>query len=209
MAGSVGRLASPGWLPAAFAVLALLSLGAACSLDYGAALGEDLDERMPDTVIFNFVHTVVENGSPRFRLSAERAEAFRAARTLKLTGVSFIEYELAEPGPNGSRSVSVPVVAAEGQADSAVFNTETESAELVGNVRVKSAQDGVTVTSAFISWDGEARLLEGGSESVTTLEDEDGSRVSGAGFQADAARRSFGFTERTTGNYSLPAKEAE
>ncbi|MFH2113897.1 MAG: LPS export ABC transporter periplasmic protein LptC [Spirochaetota bacterium] len=191
------------------AVLVFLSLVSACSLDYGALLGEDLDERMPDTVIFNFVHTIVENGSPRFRLSAERAEAFRSTRTLKLVGVGFVEYERVAPRPDGSRSIAIPVIAAEGRADSAVFNTETENADLMGNVRVRSASDGVTVTSAFIHWDGEARLLEGGSESVTTIQDDDGSRVSGAGFKADAARRSFEFTERTTGSYSLPAKEAE
>ena len=191
------------------AVLVFLSLSSACSLDYGVTLGEDLDERIPDTVIFNFVHTIVENGSPRFRLSAERAESFRSTRTLKLAGVSFVEYERVAPGSNGSRSFAVPVVAAEGRADSAVFNTETESADLTGKVSVRSARDGLTVTSAFISWDGEARLLEGGSESVTTIQDDDGSRVSGAGFKADAARRSFGFTERATGYYSLPAKEAE
>jgi hypothetical protein len=181
----------------------------ACSLDYGAALGEDLDERMPDTVIFDFVHTIVENGSPRFRLSAHRAEAFRATRTLKLVGVGFVEYERAEPGLNGSRSLAVPVVVAEGRADSAVFNTATESADLTGNVRVRSTKDGITVTSAFVRWDGEARLLEGPSESVTTIQDDDGSRVSGAGFRADAVRRSFGFTERATGYYSLPAKGVE
>jgi LPS export ABC transporter protein LptC len=180
-----------------------------CSLDYGAALGEDLDERIPDTVIFNFVHTIVENGSPRFRLSAQRAEAFRSARTLKLVGVVFVEYDPVVPMPNGGRSMAVPVVAAEGRADSAVFNTETESADLTGNVRVRSARDGVAVSSAFIRWDGEARLLEGPSESVTTIQDDDGSRVSGAGFKADAARRSFEFTERATGSYSLPAKDGE
>lgn len=189
--------------------LASLFLAISCSLDYGVALGEDLDERIPDTVIFNFVHTIVENGSPRFRISAERAEAFRSARTLRLAGVSFVEYEPAAPRPNGDRSLSVPAVAAEGRADLAVFNTETESAELTGNVRVRSSKDGLAVTSAFIRWDGEARLLEGPSESVTTIEDDDGSRVSGAGFKADAARRSFEFSERATGYYSLPAKEAE
>ena len=187
----------------------VLILVSACSLDYGVVMGDGLEERIPDTVIFNFVHTVVENGNPRFRLSAQRAESFRSTRTLKLVGVEFVEYERTALASNGSRIVAVPVIVAEGSADSAVFNTETESAELTGNVRVRSARDGVTVTSAFISWDGEARLLEGGSESVTTIQDDDGSRVSGAGFKADANRRSFGFTERMNGYYSLPAREAE
>lgn len=190
-------------------VPAFLFLVSACSLDYGVALGEDLDERIPDTVVFNFVHTIVENGSPRFRLSAQRAEAFRSDHTLKLTGVRFTEYAKAELEPGGSRSVAAPVLVAEGSADWAVFNTETESAVLTGTVRVRSASDGITVTSAFISWDGEARLLESGSESITTIQDDEGSRVSGAGFKADAARRSFGFTERTTGYYSMPSGEAE
>jgi len=63
-----------------------------CSLDYGAALADDLAEDIPDTVVFDFAHTVVENGSPRFRLEADRGESFQAKKMMKLTGIRFTEY---------------------------------------------------------------------------------------------------------------------
>lgn len=166
---------------------------AACSLDYGEAMAEDLAEDVPDTVVLGFSHTVVENGSPRFRLEAERGESYQAQKKMKLIGVRFIEYAA------GSRDVS-----AEGSADSALFFTDTESAQLSGSVRFHSSQDGVTVESGYLEWDGQARLLRSRAETLTSLSDDDGSSLSGAGFNADAARRSFSFGNRADGRFVTP-----
>ncbi len=166
---------------------------AGCSLDYGAAMAEDLAEDVPDTVVIGFSHTVVENGSPRFRLEAERGESYQVQKKMKLTGVSFTEYE------PGTRNIS-----AQGSADSAVFFTDTESAELTGSVRFHSSQDGVTVESGYLEWDGQARLLRSRAETMTSLRDDDGSSLSGAGFSADANRRSFTFGNRADGRYMAP-----
>ncbi len=58
------------------------------------------------------------------------------------------------------------------------------------------------VESGYLEWDGEARVLRSRSDTVTTLLDDDGSRLSGAGFEADAARRSFSFRSGAEGRYS-------
>jgi len=166
---------------------------AGCSLDYGAAMADDLAEDIPDTVVLGFTHTVVENGSPRFRLEAERGESYQAQQKMKLTGVSFTEYV------PGSKNIS-----AQGSADSAVFYTDTESAELSGSVRLHSSQGGVTVESGYLSWDGQARQLRSRAETLTSLSDDDGSSLSGAGFSADANRRSFTFGNRADGRYAAP-----
>ena len=175
------------------AVLAVLS---GCSLDYGAAMAEDLAADVPDTVVVGFSHTVVEDGSPRFRLEAERGESYQAQKKMKLTGVRFVEY-----ASGGSEAT------AEGRADSAVFYTDTESAELSGSVRFRSATDGVTVESGYLEWDGEARLLSSRAETVTTMSDDDGTSLSGSGFGADAARRSFSFGNRADGRFAAPADD--
>ncbi len=180
-------------LAAAFCAAAL----AGCSLDYGTALAEDLGEGVPDAVVYGFAHTVVEKGLPRFRIEAERGESFRELRKMRLKKVAFTEY-----APDGSGSV-----ASVGSADSAVFYTDTESAELSGSVRLRSSRDGVTVSSSYLKWDGEARTLESRADAVTTLQDDDGSRLSGSGFSVDAARRSFKFGDRTTGSFVAPEKE--
>jgi len=168
-----------------------------CSLDYGTALAEDLGEGVPDAVVYGFSLTVVEKGLPRFTIGAERGESYRDLKKMKLTKVAFTEYV-----PDGSRSV-----ASEGNADSAVFYTDTESAELSGSVKLRSVRDGITVTSSYRKWDGQARRLESRADAVTTLQEDDGSRLSGSGFSVDAARRSFRFGNRATGSFVAPKKE--
>jgi LPS export ABC transporter protein LptC len=167
---------------------------AGCSLDYGTAMAEDLGDGVPDAVVYGFTHTVVEKGLPRFRIEAERGESYRELKKMKLTKVAFVEFA---PDDSGS-------MASEGSADSAVFYTDTESAELSGSVRLKSTRDGVTINSSYLKWDGEARLLDSRADAVTTLQDDKGSRLSGSGFSVDAARRSFRFGNQATGLYAAP-----
>ncbi len=176
----------------------LVMVVSGCSLDYGSALAEDLGDGIPDTVVLDFSHTVVENSAPRFRLEAARGESYQALRKMKLVDVRFTEY-----------SASDGEISTEGRADSAVFYTDTESAELSGAVRFYSASDGVTVESGYLKWDGEARILESRADTVTSLSDDDGTRLSGSGFKADAARKSFSFDNRADGRYVAPAEEVE
>lgn len=168
------------------------AFGAACSLDYGTALAEELGEGTPDAVVIGFEHTVVENGIPKFRISADRGESYRDQDKMRLKGVKFTEYS-----PDGDGSI-----VSEGSADSATLYTDTESAEMSGDVRLRSVKDGITVSSSYLKWDGDARTLESRSEAMTTLADDDGSRLSGSGLKVDAATRSFAFERRVDGSYS-------
>ncbi|MBU1079360.1 MAG: LPS export ABC transporter periplasmic protein LptC [Spirochaetes bacterium] len=182
-------------LAAGLFAVAAAAAAAGCSLDYGTELAEDLGDEIPDTVAIGFQHTVVEDGSPRFRLEADRGESYQAQKKMKLEGVRFVEY-----APGGGEP------SAEGSADSAVFHTDTESAEFSGAVLFRSVQDGVTVESGYLEWDGEARVLSSRAEIVTTLSDDDGTSLSGSGFGADAARRSFSFGNRAEGRFVTPKK---
>jgi len=166
----------------------------ACSLDYGTGLSSELGEGVPDMVVTGFSHTIVENGSPRFRIEADRGESFESRALMKLEAVRFTEF-----AADGSGAT-----AAEGRADSALFYTDTESAELSGAVSFRSTHEGVTVTSGYLKWNGQTRVLESRAETVTELKKDDGSSLSGSGFSADAARRSFVFRNRATGQYVVP-----
>jgi len=170
--------------------MAAVALLAGCSLDYGDGLAEDLSESVPDTVVYGFSHTVIERGVPSFRIEAERAESYQAKRLMVLSGVRFSEY-----GRDGVELLS------EGGAERAVFHTDTESAELSGSVRFYYAPDGLSVESGYLEWDGEARRLSSRADTVTTLRDDDGSGLSGSGFTADAASRSFEFGNRADGRF--------
>lgn len=184
-----------GTLAAALAPLALAAWLSGCSLDYGAALSESLAADVPDMVIYDFAHTVVENGFPLFRLNAEKAELFTSLNKTRLSAVSFSQY-----ASDGSGRLVT-----EGRADTAVFWTKTESADLYGAVSFRSEEEGLRVESGNIKWDGEARTLTSGNDTVTTLIDDDGSRLAGSGFSADGARRSFSFAQRVDGTIASPA----
>ncbi len=177
------------WAIVSLAVL----MASGCSLDYGSAMADDLAEDMPDTVVIGFVHTVVDNSSPRFRLEAERAESYQTKRLMKLKSVTFTEFK---PGST--------VVASEGRADSAVLHTDTESAEFSGAVFIRSMHDGITVESGYLEWDGQARMLKSRAETVTSIRDDDGTSLAGSGFSADASTRSFSFQNRADGTFVAP-----
>ncbi|HPE35552.1 MAG TPA: LPS export ABC transporter periplasmic protein LptC [Spirochaetales bacterium] len=169
---------------------AALVLAFSCSLDYGTGMVEELGQDTPDAVLVDFVHTVVEKGVPRFRLEAERGESFQEAGTIRLSNVSFVEFEA------GSDAILT-----EGRADSAVYITATESAEMSGNVTFSRKPDSLDVESGYLRWDGEAKTLVGRADTRTTLSFE-GSSLSGSGFNADASRRTFSFTRRVDGTFT-------
>ncbi|GAB1431473.1 hypothetical protein MASR2M29_00980 [Spirochaetota bacterium] len=179
------------FLCACFCSLALCS----CRLDYGTGLDKDLSEEIPDTVVYDFVHTVAENGSPRFNLKAKRAESYQAKKLMRLYSVSFIEYA-------GGSSLDQEQILSEGKADRAVFYTDTESAELSGSVYLYSAKEKSTIRSSYLEWNGESRILSSRADAVSSIYNEEGSGISGSGFGVDANRRSFGFDKHVDGQYS-------
>jgi len=182
----------------AFACLSalVLSLGlGSCSLDYGAALSDELGEGMPDSVLYGFKHTVVENGSPRYKLEADRATSYNKNEKIVFSGVAFREY-----GDDGA-------LVAQGSSAGVTFYPDTESAELSGSVEFFRARDDLLVQSGFLRWDGEAKLLTSRNDVVTRVRDGDTSSIQGAGFSADAARRSFSFDNGAEGSLRAAAAD--
>jgi LPS export ABC transporter protein LptC len=171
----------------------LALLLSACSLDYGAALSEEFGEGMPDSVLYGFKHTVVENGSPRYKLEADTASSYDDSEKIVLSGVEFREY-----GADGT-------LVAEGSSAGVTFYPDTESADLSGGVEFFRAQDELLVQSGFLRWDGEAKLLTSRDDVVTRVRDGENSAIQGAGFSADAARRSFSFANQAQGSLSVDA----
>lgn len=165
------------------------SLLAACSLDYAAALPEELGDGIPDTVVYGFSHTVVQNGNIRFVLKAEQAETWEKKGQIVMRGINFTEY--------GTDSQDI---VAQGTADQGIFHTKTESADLKGNVYFAAPGDQISIRSGNLSWDGEKQTLASQLDTITELSSKQ-SRLSGAGFAADARRRSFIFQETISGRF--------
>jgi LPS export ABC transporter protein LptC len=165
----------------AHALLLVFVLGA-CSLDYGSTqLSDQLDDTIPDTRLIDFTQTIVSDGVPRFVITAEQARTFVDQNRQYLDAIEF--EELSREGER----------IAYGTADSAVFETDTENVRLTGSLEFFSAEEDSWLTAESLYWDSEARTLSSTPEEQVVLRRGDSTRVEGAGFSADLARRSVQF----------------
>ena len=181
-------------LPALKALLALPALLAAalggCSLNYEEArVGEELAAEIPETVMTGFTHTVVNEGRIWVKMAAERAASYGKTKRIVLAGVRFEEYD-AQGG-----------LATEASADWAVYHTDSENAEVEGDILIRSAQEKASLAASGLSWVKEGRRLEGGPGQSVRIAKEDGSFLEGRGFKADFRRRRLQFAEGVSGGY--------
>jgi len=177
------------------AILAVALAASGCELQYPEAQAEG-GEKPPTARFSGYSHTVVIRGEKAFELKAQKAEVYSSDHRTLLSGVSFAEYD-----PDTGELVS------SGKADSAVFHDDTEDAEFSGSVFLQSKRQDAALDSEYLSWNSKEKRLEGRLDRTVTLSRGDGSRVSGAGFSAEALRRSFSFKEGVEG--SIVDEEAE
>ncbi len=198
-APSRGRAGAARQLAAALAPAAALAAAAllcACSFDYGSASGAEGPEE-PSFVFRDFSHSVVIEGRLAFELRAKLAEGYAESKRTVLTEVSFTEYE------RGTGEV-----ANEGRADGAVLYDETEDAEFSGSIRIDSRREGAVVEAEYLAWDSSERRLESRLDRNVSVSRDDGSWMRGAGFSADARRRSFAFRDSVEGYVVVEEDEA-
>jgi LPS export ABC transporter protein LptC len=160
---------------------AVLLLCAACSFDYGNSAVAAANEE-PSATFVDFKHTVYSQGTKILELSANRAESYDADSKTLLFGVSFTEYDR-----------STGKVSTRGSADEATFYNATESAEFYGSIHIESVSNNAVLTAEHLSWNGKDKLLSSGLDRDVEIQRGDGSWVRGAGFLANARRRSFSF----------------
>jgi LPS export ABC transporter protein LptC len=174
----------------AAALAAALALGGGCSLSYEEArVAERIAPEIPDTVMIGFTHTVVAEGSVWVRLSAQRAEGYDQSKKIVLAGVRFQEFD------RQGR------LATEAAADRAVYHSDSEDAEVTGNILIRAPEEKASLTAASLVWIKEGRRLSSGAGQSVRLAKEDGSFLEGRGFQADFSRRRLEFTEGASGSY--------
>jgi LPS export ABC transporter protein LptC len=167
---------------------ATLALGAGCSLNYEEArMAEEASPEIPDTVMTGFTHTVVDDGRVWVRLTAARAESYDQTRRVVLSGVRLEEYD--EQGG----------LATEAVADRAVYHSDSEDAEVTGNILIRVPKEQATLAASSLNWVKEGRRLSSG-ESVRFTK-ENGSFLEGRGFQADFRRRRLEFKEGASGGF--------
>ena len=163
---------------------------AACHLSYEQATSEEnTPSGLPDTVAIGLVHKIHKDGRLSLELDAARAETFNADKKTVLMNARFVEYD-----KEGGK-------ATEGQANTVVFHTDTENAEISGNVRVHSASEKGQVQAASLAWENKAKRLTAPPGEQVHISKDDGSFISGSGFVGDFRTRQLTFTGPVVGSY--------
>ena len=159
-----------------------------CSIDYDEAMiAEDLAEDIPDTILYDFTQVEVKEGKPLYRIQAEKAESFEKQYISNLTSVLFQEFD--EEGE----------IITMGWADRVTYFTNTEDAEMEGNLAFHSKREEGSVSGEYLYWENETKILKSKTEYTVELEKDSGSNITGTGFEADFTTEHIIFTGKTEG----------
>jgi LPS export ABC transporter protein LptC len=165
-------------------------LCAACSLDYQAAIAEEqAAEGIPDTVATDLVHRIHRDGRLSLQLEAARAETFNSRNETVLKNAHFIEFD-----SSGGK-------ATEGKAERVIYHSDTENAEISGAVRVYSAAEKGDVSAETLAWKNKEKRLSAPPDERVLIRKDDGSFISGRGFQGDFRTRQVSFSGPVRGSY--------
>jgi len=174
----------------------LLLSGLSCSLDYEQArVAESIPGQIPETILFEFTHTVVSDGRVWVILEAQRAETYAERNEIILEDVFFREY-----GEEGN-------LLTEARAERAVFATDSEDATVSGSIQIYSHEEQASLQASRISWVSEGRRLIADDGQTVRLQKDDGSYVEGEGFFADFRRKKLEFSSRVRGSYVREEEE--
>jgi len=171
-------------------ILFLITFLVSCSLDYrGANLSETLSEEIPDSIIFNFTHTEVQQGVKLYEIKAGEARAYTEKKETHLYEVSFTEYDR-----DGK-------VRTKGTADFARFYTETEDAFLQGDLNFYSTDNESVIKAEELNWNSDTQQLKSGAQGTVEIQKDDGSTLRGQDFEADFKYRLIRYGDLQQGTY--------
>ena len=178
--------------------LCIVLMIASCSLDYSSVyVTEEMSEEIPDSILFEFTHTSVKDGTPVFRLSAGTAYIYNKKEETQLSDILFQEF---------SRKGEIIT---EGRADKAVFFSKTEDAEFWGNLFFYSLSEEASFQTAYLYWNDEEKRLIGRENNEVLIQRDTGTEILGTGFEAEARTRIVTFTGPVSGTYILEDEDDE
>lgn len=182
-------MSSPAVLAHASRLVAVCAVGlVGCSLDYEQiSIAEEREESVPETVATDIEFTVVRSEARTFRIYASRAETYPEREEQILHGIEFEEL-----GADGE-------VITRGEAERAVHDTAGDDVTMSGAVSFYSQEYEARVTTEYLFWNNEEKLLRGREDGKVRLELDSGSVVEGTGFEADMRRSIARFAESVEG----------
>ena len=178
--------------------LLLLGFAASCSFDYKEAMvDEEISGGTPNAIIINLEETVIERGIIAYSLKADKAETYDKKNLTVFTNIQFTEYD-----KSGE-------VATEGGVGHASYYSDTEDMEFDKSFKVESLQQGYYIKGDSLSWDGKQKILTADPEKEVTIGKEDGSYITGRGFNSNASNNSFTFENGIAGYYVSDDEDEE
>ncbi|MCQ2603576.1 MAG: LPS export ABC transporter periplasmic protein LptC [Spirochaetia bacterium] len=161
-----------------------------CSLNYEEAdISDTFSEQLPNSVLFNFSQTVVENRNISYSIAADRAALYDQQGITYFDNIIFREYD--DKGQTGT----------EGAAEKAIYNTNNDNIIFDGKLIINAIKQDFIVRSDYIEWDNEKKIMKSLDNTKVSIEQGDGTRIEGTGFIADASGKSFTFLEKTEGKF--------
>ncbi len=161
-----------------------------CHLNYKEAmLSKELSKNIPNVVFINFKNTVVKNNSIVAVVEARRGEEYLKKNEIRLEKVRYREFT--EDGK----------IADEGSAESAIYNTKSKDAEIVGSIKIRSEIERGEITAQRLYWSNDKRKLTGEPDEEVKLKQDDGSFVIGKGFSSDLRLKEIRFSGEVQGKY--------
>jgi len=180
----------------AFFILGLLPTLFGCSLNYREAMvPEEIEDAIPNIVMTNVTHVSATKEHLLMRARAQRSESYEKSKKTVLTGVEFTEYD------------SQGTLVAEGRADKITYFSNSKDAQIEGRIRVHSLKEKGAIDTDYLYWDDKNRILRGKSDVEVSLVDDDGSKVSGTGFEADLKRMVISFVHAVKGEYVVSDRD--
>jgi len=177
----------------------LFSLFISCSLDYSSAIiAEDLSEKVPETTLINFKQIKVENGKITRKVTAGSAENYTKTKQTIFLNLQFFDYN-----KNGE-------ITTEGKADKVIFKTDSEDAEISGNIYFYSHTENTEIFAEILIWKNKEKILSSQPDKLVRLyRKKDNSFIMGKGFEADLRLKQIVFINGVTGRYSESKKQDE
>jgi LPS export ABC transporter protein LptC len=170
--------------------LAFILLLTGCSFNYEEGkIAEDLSETVPETVLMNFVQVRTVEGKPDYRVYGTKAEAYGKKKETVITDVVFQDFDR-----DGT-------VETEGIADRITYYSESENAELSGNLQFYNTNEEVEIRAEYLFWNEAEETLTTEEREPVTLVKTNGTVVTGTGFSARGASKTIVFTGGVEGTW--------
>ncbi|MCL2704846.1 MAG: LPS export ABC transporter periplasmic protein LptC [Spirochaetaceae bacterium] len=171
-------------------IILLIGFATACSFDYKEAMvAEEISGGIPNAIVINLEETVIKKGTIAYSLKAERAETYDKRNLTVFKNIQFVEYDKAGE------------TATEGEVGNANYYSDTENMEFDKSFKLESLQQGYFIEGDSLFWDGKEKVLVSDFEKEITIGKENGSYITGKGFNSKASNNSFNFEGGVTGVY--------